>query len=235
MVKEGQEKLNPIKSVLGLTALLFSLVSCAPKQEHAGHDHVNDHMNARSFEELVRQFESPERSAYQQPEKVIQLLGDIATDTIMDLGAGTGYFTFKMAMQNAYVIAADADQRFLSFIEEKRYKLALPESILETRKVPYDDPMLDSAEVHKVLVVNTYHHINDRPAYFNKVFKGIKENGALYIIDFKKKADQYGPPEEMRVPANQVVSELEQAGFEAIELNDTLLEHQFIVTARKES
>jgi hypothetical protein len=90
MVKEGQEKLNPIKSVLGLTALLFSLVSCSPKQEHAGHDHVNDHMNARSFDELVRQFESPERSAYQQPEKVIQLLGDIATDTIMDLGSGNG-------------------------------------------------------------------------------------------------------------------------------------------------
>lgn len=233
MVEKGQKGLRYYTFFTAACLLVGGLFSCSPKEEHKGHEHANEHMNSRSFDELVQRFESPERNAYQQPEKVIQLLGDISADTIMDLGAGTGYFTFKMAMQNAYVIAADADQRFLSFIEEKRYKLALPESILETRKVPYDDPLLDSAEVHKVILVNTYHHINDRRAYFSKVRKGIKKDGALYIIDFKKKEDKYGPPEQMRVPSSQVISELEQAGFQNIQLNDTLLQHQFIVVAEE--
>ena len=146
---------------------------------------VNLFMNQRSFEDLVKNFESEERQQWQKPDEVIALFGDIAGKTIMDIGAGTGYFAFRMTAKGAKVIAADVDDRFLNYVKEK--KDSLNDRLLVTRKVEYDDPLLSSEEVHHVLIVNTYHHIDDREEYFSKAVKGIKSGGRLMVVDVKKK------------------------------------------------
>ena len=193
------------------------------------HGHANEHMNSTSFEELVKRFDSPERDAYQQPKKVLTYIGDVQGKKILDIGAGTGYFSFKLAANGADVIAGDVDDRFQNYIKEKIEKENAPKVAL--RKLPYDSPALTEKEVDKVLIVNTYHHIEDRINYFNQVLKGLTTGGELIVIDFKKQ-DGPGPPVKMKMFADFITKELKQAGFTAFEINDELLEHQYIIRAR---
>jgi ubiquinone/menaquinone biosynthesis C-methylase UbiE len=196
------------------------------------HGHSNEHMNSTSFEELAKRFESKERDEYQQPEKVIAFLGDVSGQTIMDIGAGTGYFSFKLAEAGAKVIAADVDDRFQNYIKEKKEELSVTDEKIELRKIPYDTPNLANEEVNMVLIVNTYHHIEDRISYFEKVKKGLKPNGKLVVIDFFKKELPIGPPSKMKIERSKVSKELKEAGFSNIEINDELLEYQFVLIAQ---
>lgn len=191
----------------------------------------NIFMNKNKFEDLVERFESPERAVWQKPDEVIALLGDIKGRTIMDIGAGTGYYGFRMSAKGAMVISADVDDRFINYVNEKREKLK--DSLLVTRKVEYDDPLLKANEVDDVIIVNTYHHINDRVNYFSKVVKGIKKGGRLLVLDFKKNTGGHGPPKRYRVSTDEVVKELTKAGFSQFDVNDTLLEDYYVVIAEK--
>ena len=202
------------------------------QEDHGHHNRANHHMNQADFESLTRRFESPERDAYQQPEKVLQYIGDVAGETIMDIGSGTGYFSFRLAEAGARVIAADVDERFQEYIRTKKDRLGIPDSSLSLRKIPYDDPLLKPGEVDKVITVNTYHHIGDRSDYFRKVRAGLKPGGALIVIDYFKKDLPVGPPKSMKIARETIVEELRAAGFAHIQTNDTLLEYQFIITAR---
>jgi 2-polyprenyl-3-methyl-5-hydroxy-6-metoxy-1,4-benzoquinol methylase len=148
---------------------------------------ANEHMHQRSVEELIERFESPERDAYQKPEEVMEYLGDISNKKIMDIGAGSGYFSVKLAKKGAHVIAADVNDEFQQALKKRIENNKLKN--IELRKIPFDSPDLSDNEVDMVLIVNTYHHIEDRIAYFSKVKKGIKDNvmvGVYYQnhIDF---------------------------------------------------
>jgi len=214
---------------IGIIILMASiLVGCSEEQRG---NLSNIFMNKRSFENLVQIFESPEREEYQKPEEVIKLLGDIDGKKIMDIGAGTGYFAFRMANHGAQVIAADVDDRFLEYIQNK--KDSIKSTLVQTRKVEYKDPLLQEEEVDHAIIVNTYHHLDDREEYFAKVIKGIKTGGSLLVVDFKKDRNSPGPPKRYRVAAKKVTEELKSAGFQSFEINQKLLENHYIVIARK--
>lgn len=212
--------------------VLFLGVQGYGQEDQGRHNRANHHMNQADFESLTRRFESPQRDAYQQPEKVLEYIGEVSGQTIMDIGSGTGYFSFRLVEAGAKVIAADVDERFQEYIRIKKDRLGIPDSKLSLRIIPYDDPLLEPGEVDKVITVNTYHHIEDRSIYFGKVRSGLKPGGVLIVIDYFKKDLPVGPPKSMKIDRETIVSELRAAGFINIETNDTLLEYQFIITAR---
>ena len=201
-----------------------------PGKGHHGGNHANAHMNKRSFKELVDAFESAEREARQKPDSVIALLGDINGKTIMDIGAGTGYFTFRMAKKGATVIAADVDDRFQHYIKKKKEDNGI--SNVELRKTKLDDPLLQGEEVDHVIIVNTYHHIENRSDYFKKIVNGLKDDGKLMVVDFKKEAKNGGPPKAHRIAPDVVMQELKEAGFVEFVLNEDLLEDFYIILAK---
>ena len=222
---------NHIRILGGILAIMA--IATGYGQDHEHHrNKANHHMNQMDFDALTRRFESAERDAYQQPEEVLSYIGDVTGETIMDIGSGTGYFSFRLVEAGARVIAADVDERFQQYIKIKRDSLGISETSLELRKIPYDDPMLGPGEVNKVIIVNTYHHIEDREAYFAKVRSGLKPGGTLIVIDYFKKQLPVGPPEGMKLSAEAVVEELKAAGFENIQINNDLLPYQYIIIAR---
>lgn len=148
----------------------------------------------------------------------------------MDIGSGTGYFSFKLVDAGASVICADVDERFLGFIKEKRDRLGLTDK-MELRLVPYDSANLSAEEADIVLIVDTYHHIEDRENYFSAVRAGIKPGGKLMVIDFEKRELPVGPPVSMKLDAETVVNELRAAGFQNINVNYELLPYQFMISA----
>ena len=199
------------------------------------HDHngANKHMHKSSFDDLVNRFESKERDDYQKPDQVLKLLGELTNKKVMEIGAGTGYFSFRLVEAGARVIAADVDERFLAYMKEKKDSLQLSNAQLELRQVPYDSPQLLEGEVDMVLVVNTYHHIDKRSEYFNKVLDGLNDEGVLVIIDFFKKDIPIGPPVKMKFSEQEVQKELKKAGFNRFVTDSELLEYQYIISAYK--
>ena len=187
-------------------------------------------MHKSSTDDLINRFESKERDEYQQPHKVMQYLGDINGKAIMDIGAGTGYFSVKLAKHGANVIAADVNDEFQTFLK-KRIEDNKIENIT-LRKIPFDSPDLKDNEVDMVLIVNSYHHIDNRAEYFAKVKKGLKNDGELVVIDFFKTDVPVGPPTNHKVSIDEVVAELKKAGYTSFEVNVDLLPYQFIVKAK---
>jgi len=191
----------------------------------------NIFMNKNKFENLVERFESPEREDWQRPNEVIAMLGDIKGKTIMDIGAGTGYYAFRLTAKGAKVIAADVDDRFIAYVEKKKERLK--DDLIVTRKVDFEDPLLEDEEIHHAIIVNTYHHINNREAYFSKVHKGLKPGGSLMVLDFKKNVGGPGPPKRYRVATDKVQKELKEAGFMSFDVNKELLDGHYVVIAHK--
>ena len=68
--------------------------------EHALHDHQHG-QRGWIVEDMAKDFNDPSRDEWQKPYEVIALFGDAEGKTVLDLGAGTGYFTFKLAEQHA--------------------------------------------------------------------------------------------------------------------------------------
>ena len=194
------------------------------------HGSANEHMHRSSVEDLIARFESPERDAYQQPQKVLEYLGDIQGKTVMDIGAGSGYFSVRLAEKGAMVIAADVDDEFQEFLKDRIEKNNLQN--IETRKIPYDSPNLKDEEADIVLIVNTYHHIENRSGYFTKVKKGTKPDGELVIIDFFKSDIPVGPPLDHKLPIDIVVNELKEAGYSSFDIDVELLSYQYIIRAK---
>ncbi len=198
--------------------------------KHA-HNRANQDMNSNPFESMVQNFDSPERDEWQQPEKVLSYLGDLSGKTVMDIGSGSGYFSFKFHQAGAKVICADVDERFLGYIAQKRDSLGIDATEMETRKIPYDSSTLQEGEADLVVIVDTYHHIDDRPAYFSEIRERLKPGGELIVIDFFKKELPVGPGVDHKVSKEVVMEELEQAGYTTLTLNTELLPYQFVVRA----
>ena len=219
--------------------LFICFVAFSANAQHHGHNHgskedsikksLNEYMNQSTLDELVQRFESPELDAYQQPEKVLNFLGNLKNKKIIDIGAGSGYFSIKLANAGASVIAADVSDEFQEYLKRRIEKEKFKN--IELRKIPYDSPALSSQEVDIAFIVNTYHHIENRVEYFKKVKSGIKSEGELVIVDFFKSEVPVGPPVDHKISIDEVIAELKAAGFANFSVNVNLLAYQYIIKA----
>ena len=173
------------------------------------------------------------RSSWQQPELVMNKMGDIEGKTIADIGAGTGYFVLRMAYKNAKVIAIDIDPVMINYVES--FKENLPEDIqanIFTRLAEEDDPRLEDGEVDMAIIINTISYISNLEPYLATLKKGIKPGGKIMILDYKNKIiDIPAPPLDDRISIGKLQTYLANAGYRNIIVDDLSLEYQYIVTA----
>jgi len=214
----------------------LSFNACAQTGEDGkGSDNpANRYMNRADIDRLIDAFDSPSRAVWQKPTEVISLFGDLNNMTIMDLGAGSGYFTFRLANHGAHVIAADVNEEFQ---DEIRKKLEDKEfeplrKLVSVRKVPYDNPGLQPGEVDGILIVNTYHHLDDRTQYMKMALQGLKEGGKVVIVDYKTGISA-GPPESHKLSLDTAVNEMLLVGFSKLIIDTRMLERQYVIIAEK--
>ncbi|MCA9651913.1 MAG: class I SAM-dependent methyltransferase [Myxococcales bacterium] len=181
---------------------------------------------------MIAVFESSERDEWQMPERVIRSL-DIQDKgaVIADIGAGSGYFTRRLAAEvpGGRVFAVDVDGEFEDYLLENRESWGTPN--IEPHLAMYDDPLLPANELDLVFAANTYAYIRDRVGYFGKVRAALKPGGRLALIDFRPDAEPPGniaPAKEHRVSRDDAVAELGLAGFE-LEHEETYLPHQWFL------
>jgi len=180
-------------------------------------------------------YENTNRMVWQKPNLIINMMGDLSNKTVADIGTGTGFFSKRLAKQAEKVIAIDIDQRFLNYIDSVKVleMSELQQARLETRLAKPDDPNLEPSEADIILIVNTFIYIQNKELYLQTLKKSLSEGGELFIIDFKKKRTDLGPPSSIRLPLYQIEEMLYQAGYTNINTNDTALDYQYIISGQK--
>lgn len=180
-------------------------------------------------DEWVARFEAPDRDAWQKPARTVELCGAGAGMIVADLGAGTGYFEPHLSRAvgaGGRVLALDAEHDMVRYLGERAAREGLTN--IEARLVPFDDPRLPPRGVDRVLIVDTWHHIADRPAYTRKLAAGLRAGGAVCVVDFTREA-KHGPPPHLRLPPEQVAAELAEGGLRADILAEDLPEQYMVV------
>ena len=101
---------------------------------------------------------------------------------------------------------------------------------VEARLVPYDDPELEAGSVDRILIVDTWHHIDDRAEYSAKLLEALAPGGRVYVVDFELDSP-HGPPARHRLEAEQVARELTAGGLTTTTADESL-PFQYIVIGR---
>jgi ubiquinone/menaquinone biosynthesis C-methylase UbiE len=175
------------------------------------------------------------RAIWQKPGLVIEKLGDVSDKVIADLGAGTGYFSLKLALKAKKVIAIDIEPELLHFIDS--VKAVLPKEKaekIETRLAAPDNPNLKNNEADIILIINTIAYIPNLPVYLQTLKSGLKKGGHILIIDYKmKKLPINAPPKTERIYLDKLEEMLTQAGYNVTKTDDTSLDYQYMIDAVK--
>lgn len=180
--------------------------------------------------QCIKLLEDPGRDTWQQPEAVIDSLGIKLGDDVADLGAGSGYFTTRLAQvvgPTGNVYAVDVDPQMLAYIERRAKEEQLEN--LQTILAEPHDPKLGSSSVDLIFICNTLHHISAREKYYPLLAQALKPGGRLVDIDFQKRDSPVGPSLEVRLARKDVIKELEAAGFRLIKEFDFLKYQYFLV------
>jgi cyclopropane fatty-acyl-phospholipid synthase-like methyltransferase len=132
--------------------------------------------------------DDPERDAWQMPDEVLHAL-ELAPEMVVgEIGAGSGYFTFRLARAAALVYACDADPRLVEVLRQ-RIAAAGVRNVIPALAFP-DDPVFPASSCDRLVTVNAYHHFPDPPSYLRRAARALRPGGRLAVIDFHEKVSK---------------------------------------------
>src|SRR5262249_2830833 len=213
---------------------LLTLVACSsgtrvepttpPPTGHHGGGMPHRFEDAASW---AKHFDDPARDAWQRPDLVLAALELGTTLGVDGVDDGTGDLTVRPApaSPDGQVPAVDIEPDMVRYVTERAAREQLPNvrAILSTPT----DPKLAPGTVDRILIVDTWHHIDGRPAFARALAAALRPGGKLAIVDYRADSDR-GPPPEHRLPPEEIVAELRAAGMTA-SLSTTELPKQYIV------
>ena len=179
-------------------------------------------------------FESPDRTKWQKPDEVVRALDLRPGQTVIDIGAGTGYFTRRFAKAvgpSGAVIGLDVEPGMVDYMKADAKKLGLRN--YHARVVKADDPELSPNSADVIFFCDTLHHIYDRLAYLRKLAPALKPGGRIAVVDFKKNAPE-GPPKRMKISREQMIEQFSNAGYDMVR-EYKFLPYQYFVEFEREN
>jgi cyclopropane fatty-acyl-phospholipid synthase-like methyltransferase len=178
-------------------------------------------------EHWAKVFDEPGRDQWQQPDLVIAALALEPSMAVADVGAGTGYFTVRLAraVPAGQVIATDLEPDMVRYLTDRAHREQLAN--VRAQLAGADDPKLDPDSVDRILVVDVWHHITDRARYAAGLARALRRGGRVAIVDFTRDAT-HGPPVHHRLAPETIVDDLRSAGLDAT-VDATRLPEQYIV------
>ena len=208
-----------------LAALLLVAVDLGGQTVKDEHEAHRLHRNPAAY---IAALENPSRDEYQKPQQVIEALGLKKGEVIADIGAGSGYFTLRLARHvgdTGRVYAVDVNPDMLRHLNGKIRDLKVLN--VSTILAPPDDPLLPQP-VDRFLIVDVWHHIEDQAGYLALMKKQLKPGGQVVMIDFHKKDLPVGPPADMKISREDLLKQMEGAGFKLAK-EHTFLPYQYFL------
>ena len=232
--------MNPRCWVIILLALCSSWAAENPYETRQQHDpngigkfylgreiaHVMGHQGADWLER-------PERAEEEKPDQMIELLGLKNGQVVADIGAGTGYISWRMAQKvrpNGKVYAVDIQQEMLDLLGTNVKKRGI------TNVVPVlgteTDPRLPAGTVDLVIMVDVYHEFSEPLEMMRNIVKALKQGGRVAFVEYRAEDPNVPIKAVHKMSEAQVKKEAAAAGLEW-EKTFTDLPRQHVILARK--
>jgi 2-polyprenyl-3-methyl-5-hydroxy-6-metoxy-1,4-benzoquinol methylase len=195
---------------------------------------INLH-DLKPFKEVqmyIEFLERKDRELWQKPDAVIKELSLKGTEKIADVGAGSGYFTFRLSKElpKGKVYAIDIEPDMIRHIHHKAtlHNIQNIESILSTP----DNPNIPK-DVDLVFICDVLHHVKNKGDWLKAIFSQMKNDSKLVLIEFKEGKLPEGPPEDIKIPLEKMISITTNAGFVNLKQNEELLPYQYYLEFKK--
>jgi ubiquinone/menaquinone biosynthesis C-methylase UbiE len=207
---------------LGVVLALGRADAQAPGDQHAVHQLHGDPAA------YIAALEDPKRDAYQKPHEVMQALGIMDGEVIADIGAGSGYFTIRLAHHvgaGGRVYAVDVSPDMIRHLHGRVRDIGLLN--VSPILAAADDPLLPQP-VDRFLIVDVWHHIENQAAYLALMKKQLRPGGQVVMIDFHKRDLPVGPPVAMKIARDDLVTQMQANGFR-LATEHTFLPYQYFL------
>lgn len=173
----------------------------------------------------------PTRASWQLPERVIEALELSPGDQVADIGAGDGYFTFRLADAvgpEGRVYAVDVEEEVLRELREEVDARGYEN--VEVVLAEPDDPGLPDGEIDLAFFCNVYHHIEDRVAYFDHLRQDLASDGRVALVEPRGRAPfRWLSPPGHETPVEDLRREMESAHYGVDASFDFLPVQNFII------
>lgn len=202
----------------------------APRAPHAA-------TSQQSFGDVphwVSVFDDPARDRWQKPREVVRALAIRPGMRVADLGAGTGYFSRHLSAAvgpAGTVFAVDTEPNLVAHVRERAEKEKTPNVVPILASL--DNPRLPVESADLILIVDTFHHLDDRLVYARNLRRFLRPGGRVAIIEWQTRELPVGPPADHKLPRAEVMEEMTAAGYELVAEPDVLPYQYFVIFAMR--
>ena len=176
----------------------------------------------RPHDEVASWLDRPERELAEFPERLVKALDLKPANVVADIGAGTGYYTFRIAdkVPHGRVFAVDIQAEMLADIRARAQREGY-RNVEAIRGSP-DDPNLPSGSVDLVLIVGSYHEFFYPYEMMRHIVDALVPGGRVVLAEYRGEDDTLPLSEIHRITEAQLKKEMEFVGLKWLETHDTL-------------
>jgi len=181
-----------------------------------GHEHRDRFGNPDDLQEYLRKLDDPARDEWQKPDEVLRTLALPAGAVVGEIGAGSGYFTLRLARLAGHVFASEAAPQMLEVLRER----LAAEGVRNVTPVLglADDPFLPTGRCDLILTVNAYHHFPEPPSFLRRIRRALRPGGRIAIVDFHEKVEKA-----------QVLAQTQTAGLQVTADHTFVAQQHFLI------
>jgi predicted methyltransferase len=179
--------------------------------------------------EDLGELEAPDRDEWQRPDKIMDALGVAEASVVADLGAGSGWFTIRLADRvgpNGKVFAEDIQRPMIQAIKVRVERMGLKGRVTAVLGTA-NDPRLPEP-VDAVLIVDAFHEMENPVLLLRNVAKSLKPKGRIGIVQHTKDGGGPGPALAERVDPEVVIRDAQAAGL-VLRSRETFLKYQYML------
>ncbi|MEC8859977.1 MAG: class I SAM-dependent methyltransferase [Pseudomonadota bacterium] len=235
---------------MGMFALIAAglLAASAQSAEHPGYEHdpsrsqggIGKFYMGREISGVMGHqgagwLERTQRTHEEMPDEVVANMNLEPDDVVADIGAGTGYFSFRMAQQvpQGKVIAVDIQPEMLAIIEQRKAETGLDNVEMVLGEV--DNPRLEPNSVDAVLLVDAYHEFSHPFEMMQVIYDAMRPGGRIFLVEYRAEDDTVPIRPLHKMSVEQVVREMSVFGLEWDDTLDFLPWQHMFVFSKPES
>jgi ubiquinone/menaquinone biosynthesis C-methylase UbiE len=173
--------------------------------------------------------ERPSREIQEQPNKVVEALNLKPTDVVADIGAGTGYFSFRIAslVPQGKVYAVNIQSEMLDVINflKTENRVTNVESVLGT----VSNPNLPKNSIDVTLMVDAYHEFEYPREMMEALVKSLKPAGRVILVEYRQENPLIPIKTLHKMSQKQVKKEMNAVGLSWKETQEFLPQQHFMI------
>jgi ubiquinone/menaquinone biosynthesis C-methylase UbiE len=177
----------------------------------------------------------PEREDQEQPEVVINAMGLHAGEVVADLGAGSGYFTFRLTAKvgkTGKVLAVDIQNEMLETLRQRAAAMGITN--VQEVKATETDPHLPVGGVDQVLMVDVYHELSYPYEVMTRVREALKPGGRVVFVEYRKEDPRVPIKEVHKMSVEQLTKEMKAIRLTPVKTVESLPSQHIVIFEKRE-